>query len=632
MKKITINNLPAFLAILSVVLLNNFSFAQCTSEPGCLVILGSPEYDLVISTDPFCCIEEWDEICEANYISAGGQPSTEPGCSTSTGCTVDPGCEADVNSFAYSIVTGNDPFCCSFSWDALCALAYTNEGGLPNPAVECIPDCPLQNLNIGESCDDGNPFSYNDVVQANCNCLGTPPQLNDIPCDAIPVSCNSEVGGYTFGAWPNIIGTCGTTDGTGGGGVWYVFTPSSTLSVTVNTCAGADFDTKLRVYTGSCENLQCLGGNDDFCDLKSQVSFTAVAGVSHYILVHGYNTAEGNFTLSVVCNPLYDCPSLNANIGDACTTAGSAGTVGANCSCIPDVVCNVAGGTISTSSPRLNLCKGDGLSNIIQLSVSGNIGIGRFGLVRQSDLAIIATNASGSFNMENYPASTYFVGHVSVLSLSALAGASNVNELSGCYDISNQLIVTSIPINGGTLSTTSPTTLCEGNVSVVVTGNQGANSKFVLLNQNATEVVIQNSTGVFNFNNRPPGTYKIVHFSHANGVNVAAIVPPILPACAAVSNLITVIREDCESAIIESTPNPSNGNTWVSVTLAADSYALLDVYDLSGRKVLELFNKPLISNQEYKIQLNGTSLPNGLYLYQLITSKEVVVKKFMIAR
>lgn len=35
-------------------------------------------------------------------------------------------------------------------------------------------DCPNLNANVGDSCNDGNPNTTNDVVQANCICTGTP--------------------------------------------------------------------------------------------------------------------------------------------------------------------------------------------------------------------------------------------------------------------------------------------------------------------------------------------------------------------------------------------------------------------------------------------------------------------------
>ncbi len=54
-----------------------------------------------------------------------------------------------------------------------------------NPNV----DCPNLNANVGDACDDGNPNTSNDQVQANCTCVGTgnppPPPPVTPGCDVV---------------------------------------------------------------------------------------------------------------------------------------------------------------------------------------------------------------------------------------------------------------------------------------------------------------------------------------------------------------------------------------------------------------------------------------------------------------
>jgi len=59
---------------------------------------------------------------------------------------------------------------------------------------------------------------------------------------------------------------------------------------------------------------------------------------------------------------------------------------------------------------------------------------------------------------------------------------------------------------------------------------------------------------------------------------------------------------------------------------------LLEVYDMNGRNVSTLFNQVANAGQEYRIDFDGSALPNGVYIYRLTTENEVVVEKFMIAR
>lgn len=69
--------------------------------------------------------------------------------------------------------------------------------------------------------------------------------------------------------------------------------------ITASLCTGTGFDSKINVFSGDCANLICVGGNDDFCGLQSEYSWTGAAGTMYYILVQGFGGAVGNFTLTV---------------------------------------------------------------------------------------------------------------------------------------------------------------------------------------------------------------------------------------------------------------------------------------------------------------------------------------------
>ena len=128
-----------------------------------------------------------------------------------------------------------------------------------------------------------------------------PPPTNDACGDAIELSCNTTVTGSTAQATPDTAPTCDGVSVTAPG-VWYTFTGSSRI-VNLNTC-GSGYDTKLSVYTGSCtDGLVCVAGNDDFCGLQSSVTFVPLQGVQYYVLVHGFGSGTGNFSLE------YDCQS-----------------------------------------------------------------------------------------------------------------------------------------------------------------------------------------------------------------------------------------------------------------------------------------------------------------------------------
>ncbi|CAB9506305.1 CHU large protein [Seminavis robusta] len=82
------------------------------------------------------------------------------------------------------------------------------------------------------------------------------------------------------------------------GGLWYTFVGNGErLLLGVN----ASFDSQLLLYTGSCEDLECLDGNDDTSlpGLQSALEFDSVQGEIYQVLVHGYFSSAGEFEISL---------------------------------------------------------------------------------------------------------------------------------------------------------------------------------------------------------------------------------------------------------------------------------------------------------------------------------------------
>ncbi|MEM7105954.1 MAG: HYR domain-containing protein, partial [Bacteroidota bacterium] len=167
----------------------------------------------------------------------------------------------------------------------------------------------------------------------------TPFAPNQSCNEAIEIALGSSIDGNTTCANGETLGTCGTTDGTGGA-LWYTISGNGS-NYRASTCGNANFDTKIRVYSGSCVGLTCVGGNDDACSTQSQVDFCAQNGVTYYILVHGFSNNEGEFTLNVsdIGNtpPVITCPS-NISIGTdpgVCTAVVTYPSIGTTDDCGP---------------------------------------------------------------------------------------------------------------------------------------------------------------------------------------------------------------------------------------------------------------------------------------------------------
>lgn len=138
---------------------------------------------------------------------------------------------------------------------------------------------------------------------------------NDGCGGATAITCGSITNGNTANAADDQAPDCGT--GIQAPGLWYTFTGVDG-NVVLSTCGLNQYDTRLNVYRGPCEDLQCVDGNDDgqFCsDYASEVTMHADAADTYYVLVQGYDGATGEFGLAM------ECPTCTAPT-DVSVTAG----------------------------------------------------------------------------------------------------------------------------------------------------------------------------------------------------------------------------------------------------------------------------------------------------------------------
>jgi hypothetical protein len=82
-------------------------------------------------------------------------------------------------------------------------------------------------------------------------------------------------------------------------GAWYTYTPAELHTSTVSTVASLK-DTRVHIYTGDCDNLVCVGGDDDSGpDWSSIANFSAEAGVTYYIAFdNNWSGEDFSFTLT----------------------------------------------------------------------------------------------------------------------------------------------------------------------------------------------------------------------------------------------------------------------------------------------------------------------------------------------
>lgn len=155
------------------------------------------------------------------------------------------------------------------------------------------------------------------VMSGSFNPCGMP---SNVVCDnALSINCGGSRTVNTMNSTSDGNpgpGNCGVNLIEDQKGVWYKFTGTG-QQVTVSTCSNfTDFDTKLSVFSGSCDGLSCVAGNDDAsgCGLKSEVDFVSTPGATYYIFLAGYNGATGNAEVSISCCDLPEVSCQNINV------------------------------------------------------------------------------------------------------------------------------------------------------------------------------------------------------------------------------------------------------------------------------------------------------------------------------
>ena len=308
--------------------------------------------------------------------------------------------------------------------------------------------------------------------------------------------------------------------------------------------------------------------------------------------------------------------------------------------------CNANGGTLTALSP-VSVCVGTGEPQGVNIQLTGAVGqFGRYGLLDTDNNVLDVRAGNANFNLDVYPPGQYRIRHlryeadVNAAELASLTNASQLADVEGCWASSNTVnVFLSTKPEGGTLTATSPTTVCaaSGSQTVVttdLTGATGFGSRFFLVNLGAAgnPVIANNSSGDFNLNPYGPGTFQVRHLSYAQGVNLTNVASAAdLQGCFSISNGVTVSVVNCGAAIAAS-PNPTAAHSFVTFTNPREEYATLEVYDTSGRLLERLFSQTTVAGQEYRTEFDASQLPVGVYICRLTTESETVTEKLLIAR
>lgn len=304
---------------------------------------------------------------------------------------------------------------------------------------------------------------------------------------------------------------------------------------------------------------------------------------------------------------------------------------------------NVHGGVLTTTTGDTNvsICVGDGIPDIIDVSLTGATGATNVWVITDQMGNILDLPVSPPFDFENASIGVCQIWNLSYDGvINGLSIGNNVTQLTGCYALSSTITVNRSVLDGALLTLTSgamDTLVCVADgmddwIDVVYTGPTGPNSAWLITDEdlNILEIPL---TPPFNFENAVPGTCLIwkLNYDNITGINVGANAAD-LAGCFGLSNSITVRREasnggfisydgqvyieicedDGQSNILDMDQINQIGDNTIWVVTDANGV----IIEISASASIEFDSKPSGTYSIYNIMYNSSI--NGLNLDETI--------------
>ena len=207
------------------------------------------------------------------------------------------------------------------------------------------------------------------------------------------------------------------------------------------------------------------------------------------------------------------------------------------------------GGTISTVD-ETEFCFLDADSFMVEIELNGAIGANSVWLISDSSGEITGINLESLFIFDGEDR-TCEIRHVSYYGiLDVVPGGTNLDDLTGCFELSNAITIRKNRPDGGVLSTTDELFFCVGSesgdsVDVQLEVAVGEHQQWMIADAGG-EILDLPDGPPFDFSSLEAGTYAIFHLSYATGLSglVVGGTTAGLEGCWDVSNPIIVTGAD----------------------------------------------------------------------------------------
>ena len=444
-------------------------------------------------------------------------------------------------------------------------------------------DCPSLSAFIGDACDDGDNTTVNDMVDGDCNCIGTPTACTgigdadgdgicaDVDCDDNDASITTQPGSACDDGNPATINDA--------------LDANCNCAGTLNDCQGsgdADGD-------GICSDVDC---NDNDANITSQEGDACDDGDPNTV---GETIQADCSCGGGVSTPTQTCSMVNASSDDAEERASNT--------------------RVSITSSDLELCADRGNAQYIGMRFNG-LNIPQGAVITSAYLQFTVDE-----NINEDPCDLNIYGEASdnAITFAAVNG-----------DISSR------PTTNASVAWSPPSWLTVGNAGaaqqtpdlsaviqeIVDRGGYSSTSSIVLIIDGTGRRAAESYNG--SITGAPELCVEYLYASNANA---------IAPGNNGEINMEAIsggITTDEPIGPIHVYPNPARERLNISFNCTLESMARIIVRDLNGRVVLE--DKQEISKGPNLIQLEGLTLPSGTYFLQLYTDDSTQLAKFLIYR
>jgi hypothetical protein len=91
------------------------------------------------------------------------------------------------------------------------------------------------------------------------------------------------------------------------------------------------------------------------------------------------------------------------------------------------------------------------------------------------------------------------------------------------------------------------------------------------------------------------------------------------------------IERPTQSSLLPNYPNPFNPSTTIRFTVRTQSDVDIAVYDVMGRKVVQLVDRRFAAG-EHRVEFDASNLPSGHYLVRMIAGGQVYTRKITLLK